>query len=91
MRASGLALLCLVGPARLAAQDTAIVINPESASVARQQPALPRVQRRQHRGQPLRHPGIGVHDHMIRAAPQPPAVSTFFLPGPLVLLRYYGW
>ena len=43
MRANGLALLCLVGSARLAAQDTAIVINPESASVARQPPALPRL------------------------------------------------
>ena len=43
MRASGVALLWLVGSARLAAQDTAIVINPESASVARQAPALPRL------------------------------------------------
>src|SRR5207247_75253 len=43
MRASGLALLCLVGSARLAAQDTAIVINPESVSVTRQPPALPRL------------------------------------------------
>jgi len=38
-----LALFCLVGAARLAAQDTAIVINPESASVTTLQPTLPRL------------------------------------------------
>src|SRR2546427_12719788 len=44
MRSSArLALFCLLGPARLAAQDTAIVINPESASVAALQPTLPRL------------------------------------------------
>ena len=44
MRSSArLALFCLLGPTRLAAQDTAIVINPESASVAALQPTLPRL------------------------------------------------
>ena len=38
-----LALFCLLGPTRLAAQDTAIVINPESASVTALQPTLPRL------------------------------------------------
>jgi hypothetical protein len=43
MRALMLASLCALGPVLAAAQDTAIVIQPESAGVALQPPELPRL------------------------------------------------
>ena len=43
MRSVALGALCLLGCAVAAAQDTAIVIQPESASAIVQPPELPRV------------------------------------------------